>query len=91
MSSSQPRSFYYGTRVTVPSNTAGAGPVYRLLGKKDMGTTEFPPVEMPLIDGEIAFRQHSLGHTDAPNWPTFLRFADRYMKALTAPKITSKR
>ena len=22
---------------------AGAGPVYRLLGKKDMGTTEFPP------------------------------------------------
>jgi len=23
----------------------GAGPVYKLLGKKDLGTTEFPPGE----------------------------------------------
>jgi hypothetical protein len=60
---------------------AGAGPVYKLLGKKDMGTTEFPPIEMALIDGDVAFRQHSGGHTDAPNWPTFLTFADRYIKA----------
>ena len=36
-----------------------AGPVYRLLGKKDLGTTEFPPIETTLIDGDIAFRQHS--------------------------------
>ena len=60
---------------------AGAGPVYKLLGKKDLGTTEFPPVETALIDGDVAFRQHSGGHTDLPNWPTFLTFADRYMKA----------
>src|SRR5207253_3868281 len=26
---------------------AGAGPVYKLLGKKDMGTTEFPPNRDP--------------------------------------------
>ncbi len=58
---------------------AGAGPVYRLLGKKDMGTTEFPPIETTLIDGDIAFRQHSGGHTDAPNWPTFLTFAERHI------------
>lgn len=58
----------------------GAGPVYRLLGKKDMGTTEFPPVETTLIEGEIAFRQHSGGHTPGPNWPTFLTFASRYLK-----------
>ncbi|MGH9512800.1 MAG: acetylxylan esterase [Terriglobales bacterium] len=58
----------------------GAGPVYHLLGKKDMGTTEFPPIETPLIDGEIAFRQHSGGHTPGPNWPTFLTFASRYIK-----------
>ncbi|HEY0161807.1 MAG TPA: acetylxylan esterase, partial [Edaphobacter sp.] len=32
---------------------AAAGPVYRLLGKKDLGTTEFPPMETPLIDGDI--------------------------------------
>jgi hypothetical protein len=59
---------------------AAAGPVYRLLGKKDMGTTEFPPVETALTGGEIAFRQHNEGHTPVPNWPTFLAFADRYIK-----------
>jgi hypothetical protein len=59
---------------------AGAGPVYSLLGKKDLGTTGFPAVETPLIDGEVAFRQHSGGHTPMPNWPTLLAFAGRYMK-----------
>ncbi len=60
---------------------AGAGPVYKLLGKKDMGTTKFPPIGTPLIDGEVAFRQHSGGHTPGPNWPTFLTLAQRYLKA----------
>jgi (4-O-methyl)-D-glucuronate---lignin esterase len=60
---------------------AAAGPVYRLLGKKDMGTTEFPPMETALIDGDIAFRQHSAGHTPGPNWPTFITFASRYIQA----------
>jgi hypothetical protein len=59
---------------------AGAGPVYKLLGKKDMGTTEFPPIETTLIDGDVAFREHSGGHTPGPNWPTFLTFAQRYLK-----------
>src|SRR5450631_1899391 len=58
-----------------------AGPVYKLLGKKDLGTTEFPPMETSLIDGEIAFRQHAGGHTPGPNWPTFLTFASRYLHA----------
>src|SRR5262249_28616080 len=40
-----------------------AGPVYKLLGKKDLGATEFPPVETALVDGELAWRQHSGGHT----------------------------
>jgi len=57
-----------------------AGPVYKLLGKKDLGTTEFPKMETPLVDGDVAFRQHSGGHTDVPNWPTFLAFAERYVK-----------
>jgi hypothetical protein len=59
----------------------GAGPVYRLLGKKDLGTTEFPPLETPLVGGDVAFRQHAGGHTAGPNWPTFLEFAERYIKA----------
>jgi hypothetical protein len=58
----------------------GAGPVYKLLGKKDLGTSEFPPMETALINGDIAFRQHSGGHTAGPNWPTFLTFASRYLK-----------
>jgi hypothetical protein len=57
----------------------GAGPVYKLLGKKDLGTTEFPQMETALIDGDIAFRQHAGGHTTGPNWPTFLTFAGRYI------------
>ena len=55
-----------------------AGPVYKLLGKRDLGTAEFPAVEMALTDGDIAFRQHSAGHTPAPNWPAFIVFASRY-------------
>ena len=58
----------------------GAGPVYKLLGKKDLGTSEFPPIETALIAGNIGFRQHSGGHTPAPNWSTFLVFAERYIK-----------
>ena len=58
----------------------GAGPVYKLLGKKDLATTEFPPIETALIDGDLGFRQHTGGHTPAPNWPTFLAFASRYMQ-----------
>ncbi|HEY0271819.1 MAG TPA: hypothetical protein VGC22_01485, partial [Chitinophaga sp.] len=56
-----------------------AGPVYTLLGKKDLGTTVFPPLETSLTGGDIAFRQHSGGHTPLPNWPVFLAFAARYV------------
>ena len=59
---------------------AHAGSVYKLLGKKDMGTMEFPPMETGLMDGDVSFRQHSGGHTPGPNWPTFLTFAGRYLK-----------
>jgi hypothetical protein len=58
----------------------GAGPVYRLLGKTGLPVSDLPPVGTPLIDGDIAFREHSDGHTPVPNWPTFLQFADRYIK-----------
>jgi hypothetical protein len=57
---------------------AAAGSVYKLLGKKDLGATTFPAAETGLMDGELAFRQHSGGHTAAPNWPYFLEFAARY-------------
>ncbi|MBZ5582454.1 MAG: acetylxylan esterase, partial [Acidobacteriia bacterium] len=58
---------------------AGAGPVYKLLGKKDLGTAEFPPIETALVAGDVAFRQHASGHTDGPNWPVFLDWAGKHM------------
>ncbi len=57
-----------------------AGPVYRLLGKKDLGTTTFPPIETGILSGDLVFRQHSAGHTPNPNWPYFLTFAEREFK-----------
>jgi hypothetical protein len=57
-----------------------AGPVYKLLGKKDLGTTEFPPRETGLMNGEISFRQHSEGHTPGPNWGPFLTYCERYFR-----------
>jgi len=57
---------------------AGANSVYELLGKKGLGTSEMPPVETGLLDGDLSFRQHNLGHTPGPNWPVFLTLAGRY-------------
>ncbi|HUA67934.1 MAG TPA: hypothetical protein VMA13_05240 [Candidatus Saccharimonadales bacterium] len=62
-----------------------AGPVYQLLGKKGLGvrgnylTAPMPPINTALTNGDLAWRQHNGGHTDAPNWPTFLKWADRYI------------
>ena len=61
-----------------------AGPVYRLLGKKDLGTTEFPHIGTALMEGDLGYRQHPGGHTPAPNWPVFLEFASRYLHAPAA-------
>jgi len=56
-----------------------AGPVYRLLGGRDLGTTRFPPIETSLDLGDLAFRQHNGGTLDGPNWLSFLTFADKYI------------
>jgi hypothetical protein len=64
-----------------------AGPVYRLLGKEGLGTSEFPPLETAVTSGDLAFRQHPGGHTPVPNWPAFLEFASRYLHAPQAPEV----
>ncbi len=57
-----------------------AGPVYRLLGKNDLGTTEMP-LDKPLISGELGFHLHSGGHIiSAADWKAFLDFADLHLK-----------
>jgi lysophospholipase L1-like esterase len=66
-----------------------AGPVYRLLGKKDFGTAgnyltdPMPPVNQ-LIGGELAWRQHDGGHDVTPNWPAFFKWVSAYV---TAPPL----
>ncbi|MDB4881343.1 MAG: acetylxylan esterase [Gemmatimonadetes bacterium] len=59
----------------------GADPVYRLLGRKGLGTTEMPAPDVSLVSGDLAFRNHEGGHTDMPDWPVFLDFAARYFAA----------
>jgi hypothetical protein len=34
------------------------------LGKKSLGTSEFPPIKTLIATGNVAFRQHASGHTD---------------------------
>ena len=75
----KPRTDGWADAVGMFKAEVAAGPVYRLLGKKDLGTAEFPPRETPLIQGDLGFRQHSFGHTPGPNWPTFLDFASHYL------------
>jgi hypothetical protein len=57
-----------------------ASPVWELLGARGIGTTTYPPVGTLVDSGDLAFRQHEYGHTPAPNWPTFIQFAGRYLK-----------
>jgi len=65
--------------------TVAAGPVFRLLGAKDLGvsddyhTAKTPPLNQGLLDGQLAWRQHDGGHTDAPNWKYFIPWADKFL------------
>ena len=59
--------------------------VFRLLGARDLGrsddykTEKMPPVNVGLLDGQLAWRQHDGGHTDGPNWKYFIEWADRML------------
>jgi hypothetical protein len=56
-----------------------AGPVYRLLGKKDLGVTELPALDTPLTAGDLGWHYHTGGHTATPaDWKAFLDFLGKY-------------
>jgi hypothetical protein len=38
-----------------------------------------PAVNVSMLDGELAWRQHDGGHTDAPNIKYFIQWADQKM------------
>jgi hypothetical protein len=62
-----------------------AQPVFRLLGAKDLGRSDdyhiekMPDVNVSLMDGHLAWRQHDGGHTDAPNWKYFIPWVDKFI------------
>jgi hypothetical protein len=56
-----------------------AGPVYKLLGKKDLGVTKLPALDTPIITGDLGYHYHTGGHTATPaDWKAFLEFAAKY-------------
>ncbi len=65
--------------------TVDAGAAFRLLGVKDLGVIDdyrnakMPPVNTGLLDGQLAWRQHDAGHTDAPNWKYFIPWANKFL------------
>lgn len=65
--------------------TVDASRVFDLLGTKglevigDYRTAKMPPVNTGLLDGQLAWRQHDGGHTDAPNMKYFIEWADKFI------------
>jgi hypothetical protein len=65
--------------------TVAAQPVFQLLGAKGLGVTEdyhgakLPPVNTGLLDGQLAWRQHDGGHSDAANMKYFIKWADKFI------------
>ena len=58
-----------------------AGPVYRLLGAKDLGTTELPPLDKALTEGDLGWLYHTGGHiATTADWRAFLVMAERHFK-----------
>ena len=58
-----------------------AGPVYRLLGGKGLGTAEPPPLDVPLITGDLGFLYHTGPHAILPgDWRASLDFAERHLQ-----------
>jgi hypothetical protein len=56
-----------------------AGPVYRLLGKQDLGTTKIPSLDTPLTKGDVGWHYHTGGHAATPaDWKAFLEFVAKY-------------
>ena len=65
--------------------TIDANRVFALLGAKtldiqgDYHTAKMPPVNEGHLDGQLAWRQHDGGHTDAPNMKYFIQWADKFI------------
>ena len=63
--------------------TVAAQPAYRLFGAETLGVSDdyldekMPAVNVSLLAGVLAWRQHDGGHTSGPNLPFFVEWANR--------------
>jgi hypothetical protein len=56
-----------------------AGPVYRLLGKQDLGVQDMPPAGQPILN-TLGFLMHNGGHGTIPSdWDVFLEFMKKHL------------
>jgi lysophospholipase L1-like esterase len=73
-----------------------AQPVFRLLGAKDLGVSDdymkekMPAVNVGMLDGHLAWRQHDGGHTDGPNWKHFIAWADKFLEHTAADRAAPR-
>jgi hypothetical protein len=60
-------------------SAVAAGPVYRLFGKQDLGTTQMPGLHQPIMN-TMGFHYRSGKHEVTPyDWDRFLEFADKHL------------
>jgi hypothetical protein len=65
--------------------TVAAQETYQLFGAKTLGVSndynqeKMPAVNVGLLDGVLAWRQHDGGHTSGPNLPHFLEWANQQL------------
>ena len=65
--------------------TMDANRVFTLLGAKGLTmdgkpyTGPMPPINEGILGGQLAWRQHDGGHTDAPNMKYFIAWADKWI------------
>lgn len=60
-------------------SAVAAGPVFRLLGKEDLGTDEMPPAGRPILH-TLGYYMHAGGHGTIPSdWPLFLKFMQQHL------------
>jgi hypothetical protein len=56
-----------------------AGPVYRLLGKQDLGTSAWPP-SAPILN-DLGYYMNNIGHGMAPgDWAVYLAFLKQHLQ-----------
>ncbi len=58
-----------------------AGEVYRLFGKKALGSPELPPIGEAVLDRHVGYHVRAGGHSvELYDWRRFMDFADRHLK-----------